>query len=317
MAGAPVAADVTLTVLNYNGRELLPIVLDSIGRQTASGFCVRVLDDASTDSSVEYLAEEWPKVEVVRSQTNLGVTAAMARAIELASTPYVALLNNDLELDPNWLREMLSALEAHPEAGSADCKMLNFNDREKLDGAGDIVGRNGYPRRRGQLERDRGQYDTPGEVFSATGGAALYRRAAFERVGPFDVDLGAYYEDVDWGFRARLLGMTARYVPQAIAYHVGSATTGRDPGRYAELIVRNQVTVLVKNFPSPLLLRFFPRMVFFQVKWLAFDVRQGVARAHVRGLAAALRELPRTLAKRRAIQRSRTATARDLTRALS
>lgn len=308
------ADDATLAVLNYNGRELLPIVLTSIFNQTATGFRVHVLDDASTDDSLAYMAEHWPQVKVLTSQTNLGISASMARAIASAETPYVAVLNNDLELDPRWLVEMRATLERHPEAAAVDGKMLNYHRREVLDGAGDLMARNGYPRRRGQGELDTGQYDEPCEVFSATGGAALFRRAAFDLVGPFDSDLGAYYEDVDWGFRARLRGMTVRYAPTAICYHVGSATTSRDPGRYAALIVRNQMIVVLKNFPGALLLRFLPRLVFFECKWAAFNALHGLGRAHLKGQLAAARALPETLCKRRAIQRSRRVSLRELER---
>ncbi len=311
------ASDVTLAILNYNGRQLLPVVLDSIRAQTVNGFQVHVLDDASTDDSLAYLAEHWPDVRVIRSETNRGISAAMARAVTTAQTPYVAVLNNDLELDPRWVQEMRSTLEQHPEAAAADGKMLNFGRREELDGAGDLMARNGYPRRRGQRERDEGQYDEPCEVFSATGGAALFRREAFDVVGLFDSDLGAYYEDVDWGFRARLRGMSVRYAPTAVCYHMGSATTSNDPGRYAALIIRNQIIVVLKDFPARLLVRHLPRIVFFELKWAMFNALHGLGGAHARGVAAAIRALPTTLRKRWAIQGARTAPIADLERALS
>src|SRR3712207_3403668 len=99
------ASDVTIAVLNYNGRQLLEVVLPSIFGQTAAGFRVHVIDDGSSDDSLEYLEREWPQAIVLRNPGNLGVTASMARAIETAETPYVALLNNDLELDPRWVEE--------------------------------------------------------------------------------------------------------------------------------------------------------------------------------------------------------------------
>lgn len=309
MSAPPNADDVTLAILNYNGRELLPVVLDSIAAQTATGFRVNVLDDASGDDSLAYLAECWPQVNVLASARNMGISASMARAVATAQSVYVAVLNNDIELDPYWVEQMRATIERHPEAAAVDGKMLSFHERNRIDGVGDEMGRNGYARRRGQGQLDRGQYDVPCEVFSATGGAALFRRRAFEQVGPFDGDLGAYYEDVDWGFRARLAGMSVRYAPGAVSYHVGSATTSRKADRYASLIVRNQVTVAVKNFPGALLLRHAPRMVFFELKWFAFETLQGHGRAHARGLLQALRALPSTLRKRRAVQRSRVASA--------
>lgn len=311
------ASEVTFAILNYNGRELLPVVLSSIFRQSVEGYDVVVLDDASSDDSLAYLAAEWPQVRVDASPQNMGISASMARAVRGARRPYLALLNNDLELDPRWLEQMLGAMAEHPHAAATDGKMLSFHERGTLDGAGDEMGRNGYPRRRGGGEPDRGQYEQPEEVFSATGGAALYRREALERVGPFDADLGAYYEDVDWGFRARLLGLCTRYVPTAVCFHMGSATTSRQPGRYASLIVRNQVLVMIKNFPAGLLLLHLPRILLFQVKWFVFNAFHGLGAAHLRGLAQAVRELPATLRKRGAVQRTRTAGLREIDRALS
>src|SRR6267378_5394957 len=97
------AADVTLTVLNYNGRDLLPLIMPSIFRQTVQGFRVHLLDDASSDDSTAYMAKHWPQVDVLPSERNMGVSATMARGVASAHTTYVALLNNDMELDPRWL----------------------------------------------------------------------------------------------------------------------------------------------------------------------------------------------------------------------
>jgi GT2 family glycosyltransferase len=310
------AADVTFVVLNYNGRRFLEVVLPSIARQTLRGFSVKVIDDASTDDSLSYLAEEWPDVGVVRSERNLGVTASMARGIASASTPFVALLNNDLELDERWLEEMLAGLLPRPNAAAVDCKMLGYQDRSQIDGVGDILRRNGYPGRRGQGERDVGQYDEPAEVFSVSGGAALYRREVFDLAGSYDVDFVAYYEDVDWGFRARLKGFAAWTVPSAVAYHMGSASTHREPDAFTHLIVRNQVIVVLKNFPGILLFRCLPRILFFEAKWLVFDIFHGRAGSHVRGLAGAMRMVPGALRKRREIQRARLVSARAIELAL-
>jgi GT2 family glycosyltransferase len=310
---APVA---TLAILNYNGRALLERMLPTVFAQTARDFTVQVLDDGSTDDSLEYLAEHWPGVEVLPAERNAGITASMARAVASARTPYVALLNNDLELDARWLEEMLAAAARHPGAAAFDGKMLQSRRRTHLDGAGDWMEPAGYPRRRGEGEPDRGQYDREEEVFAATGGAALYRRDAFDVVGPFDVDFYAYYEDVDWGFRARLHGLATWYVPTAVSYHLGSATTSQTAGRFAALVIRNQVTMTVKDFPPGLLWRRLPRILFFQAKWLAFDVVHRRGRAHVRGLAQALRALPATLRKRRQVQRARTAGAREIAAAM-
>jgi len=309
------ASDVTLAVMNYNGRAFLEVILPSLAAQTAQGFHLVLVDDGSTDDSLAYVAEHWPGVAVDTSDRgNLGTTHTMARAVARCRTPYLSILNNDLELDPRWLGELMAELEAHPEAAAVDAKMLAFDKRDVIDGVRDLLRRNGYPGRRGQFELDRGQYDEPCEVFSVSGACALYRLSALRDAGSYDTDYFAYYEDVDWGFRARLRSHAQRVVPKAVAYHLGSATQARKPGRYDHLLVRNQIVTVVKNMPGSLLLRWGPRMAFFQLKWLAFDTRHRRGRAHVRGLLGALAALPGALRKRRAIQRGRRASAAEIAR---
>jgi GT2 family glycosyltransferase len=308
--------DVTVAVVNYNGRRFLETLLPSLARQTVRGFAIHVVDDASTDDARAYVERAWPEVRWLAAAENRGITATMARAVESAETEYVAVLNNDVELDPRWLEELLRELEAHPRAASVEGKTLEFGRRTHLDGAGDLMRRNGYPDRRGQGEPDDGRLDAAGEVFAVSGTAALFRRAAFDDVGPYDVDLRAYYEDVDWGFRARLRGWTARYTPRAVAYHMGSATVGRAPGSFTTLIIRNQILVLVKNLPWTLALRWAPRIVWFQVSWLPRNVRAGIGRHHVRALFQVARALPGFLRKRREIQRRRVASSAELARVI-
>ncbi len=141
----------------------------------------------------------------------------MARALNVAvgtaREDLVALLNNDIELDPHWLGEMVAALERHPEASSASCKLLNYWRRDELDGAGDIFTRAGIATRRGHGQRDSGQFDHESDVFAPTAGAALYRASALAQVGPFDESFFAYFEDVDWGCAHSSPGHRCRYVP--------------------------------------------------------------------------------------------------------
>jgi len=300
------AADVTVSILNYNGRDLLEGLLPTVAAQTAQGFRVNVVDNGSTDDSVAWLTREWPRVTVIRIPENIGVTRALNRAVQSAETVYVALLNNDLELEPRWLEQMRGALESDPRCGSADCKLLNFHRRDEIDGAGDLIARTGECCKRGFGEQDRGQFDRPGVILCASGGAALYRRAAFDRVGFFDEDFGAYFEDADWGLRAALCGYACRFVPTAIAFHMGSATTSRDRCAYAHLFSRNSLLMLMKCVPAASLLRLGPLMLAFQLKWLVASAVRGGCGAHLRGWAQALALAPATLRKRREVQRRRT-----------
>jgi GT2 family glycosyltransferase len=308
--------DVTLAIVNYNGRRHLEDLLASVHRQTYADYVVHVVDDCSTDDGREYVEREWPSVHWLGADSNQGISATMARAADGAETEFVAVLNNDLELDERWLEELVAALRARPGAAAVEGKTLEFDRRTHLDGAGDLLRRNGYPDRRGQGRPDDGSFDEGCEIFAASGTAALYRRAAFEDVGSYDADFRGYYEDVDWGFRARLRGWSAWYVPAARAYHKGSASVGREPGPFTSLIIRNQILMLIKDVPWPLALRWGPRIVWFQLLWLPRNWRAGIGRHHLRALAGVARELPRTLRKRRAIQRCRTATAAELARVI-
>jgi GT2 family glycosyltransferase len=282
------------------------VVLPSLRTQTYGDFGVVVVDNGSTDGTAEHVRASYPEVTLVELGSNLGFAAAVNRGIAAAEGEHVAVVNNDLELDPGWLERMVAALRDHPDAGSATGKMLFYDRREVIDGAGDFTSWYAISAPRGRGEMDRGQYDAPEPVFSACGGAALYRRSALEAVGPFDEDFFAYTEDVDWGFRAQLAGWTCRYVPGAVAFHMGGATSARVPNWSRYLFFRNTLSMVAKNWPTAALVRNAPRLVLFFAKSVVASIRGRWFLALARGTRDALRQLPRTLGKRRAVQRNRT-----------
>jgi GT2 family glycosyltransferase len=309
--------NVTAAVLNYNGRNLLEVILPSLARQTLQTLEVVVVDNGSTDDSVKWLRSNWPSVEVISLLKNVGVTAALNVCLQAGSSEYVALLNNDMELDPDCLGELARALTEHPDAGVAAAKLIDFYSREIIDGAGDVYEWSGEANRRGQSLRDTGQYDEPQAVFGACGGAALYRRSALQTVGGFDEQLFAIYEDVDWSFRAQLLGYSCRYVPSAVAYHMGSATLGRGLSDFALYQNwRNGIWVLVKNYPFAALLRYSHRFLFSQAHNLVWSIQTGRVRIFLRVWRDALRGMPAVLRKRYRVQRSRTVGLRELERVI-
>ena len=296
----------TAVVLTLDGRELLANMLPTLVAQDYEGLRIVVLDDGSSDGTAEWLRAEWPQVEVVVNESNIGIARSFNRAIELArGTDYLALLNNDLELAPDYVSRLVAALEAHPEAASANGKMRNFHDPTLLDGAGDLFMWSSIATRRGWQEPDRGQYEEADEVFSACGGAAVYRMAAFDDVGGFDEDFYAYLEDIDWGFRAQLRGWRARYVPEAEVLHVGGATTNRNKQFFARFQQRNIILVIIKNYPVRRMLSRLPWIAMQHGVWMAKSIRAGFGRAHLSAWADVVRMLPATLRKRRAIQRGK------------
>jgi len=303
-------------VPSWNGREHLAVLLPSLAAQTFSDFETIVVDNGSADGTVSWLAREWPSVVVVALADNQGFAGPVNRGIARARGEYVALVNNDIELEPGFLSALVETLEAAPRAASAASRMVVFSDRERMDGAGDQLYWSGNAFARGRGE-PVGGWAAPSEAFSACGGAALYRRAAFDAVGVFDEDFFAYQEDVDWGFRARLAGWTCVYEPRAIAFHVGGATTQSKAAAHPlvyRLNRRNGLVMVLKDYPRSCLVRYGHLVAWGVVLGLAGSVRVGMLRVHLAAFGDVLRGLPRTLRKRRAIQRARAVSRSELER---
>jgi GT2 family glycosyltransferase len=309
---------VTAAVLNFNGRALMEIILPSLAAQTYTDVKLIVVDNASTDDSRAYLAEAWPSVKVVSvGPHNIGVAGALNVAVASATGALLALLNNDVELDPRWLEEAVAAIDADAAAGMVATTMRNYYRREELDGAGDVFTRFGAGGKRGHGELDRGQYDEADEVLAPSGGAGLYRISALREVGAFDQWLQAYYEDVDWGLRAQARGYRCRYAPAAIAYHMeGRTTGGRANPRYHALQRRNTIAILVENVPARFIVRNLDRVVYHQLVELAWSARSRLMIAHLRGLAGVVVALPHLLRERRRRAAARTLSAGDYCRAI-
>jgi GT2 family glycosyltransferase len=302
-----VPARATVVIPNWNGERLLDLCLRSLRNQSFQDFETVVVDNDSTDDSLGFLEREFPEVNVVSLEENTGFAAAVNSGIEASDTEFVVLLNNDTEQDERWLEELVGAADARADASLFASKLVDFHDRRLLDGAGDALRRSGLPYRIGHRELDRGQYERETFVFSACAAAALYRRALFEEIGPFDEDFFAYCEDGDVSFRAQLAGYRCLYIPGAIVYHVGSASTGgkRSPTA-TRLGTQNGINLLVKNLPRALVWRNLPSLLAGQLsRVVVTSFSSAGLRAHLGGLAGAWRLLPRMLEKRKKIQNRR------------
>jgi GT2 family glycosyltransferase len=295
---------IDVIIPNYNGAALLPTCLDSLRAQTRRDFVATVVDDGSSDGSLALLAQSYPEVRIIARPHNQGLAAVVNAGIAATSAPFLVLLNNDTEAEPQWLDQLVGALERRPQYAFAASKLLLFDRRDHIHSAGDYYQVTGEPGSRGVWDHDDGQYDVVSEVFGPCAGAAAYRRSALEALAEdgkvFDEDLVMYCEDVDLNLRARRSGMRTIFVPTAVVYHKLSATGGGALASY--YCGRNFALVWAKNMPAPLARRHWPDLLRSQLGFVMQSLghlREPAARARLRGQLAALRSLPRFLAKRR------------------
>lgn len=285
---------VALVIPNWNGREWLPACLAAVAAQRHAPDRLIVVDNGSSDGSLDYLAAEHPDVRVIALGENTGFAHAANVGWRAADTDHVALINTDVVLAPDWLARMLAAADADPATGAVACKMVSLQDPGRVYDAGDILRRDGACEQRGRFMADDGRFDAPGEVFAACAGAAVYRRAALEAVGGFDERYFAYLEDVDLGLRLRLAGWGCRYQP-VVARHAGEGSSHQLPGGHHRLVTRNTVLLVAKFFP----LRWLPLVAYRQLGWAWHAAREHRLRSHLAALSSALPRLPAALRARR------------------
>jgi GT2 family glycosyltransferase len=297
---------VSIIIPNWNGIEHLPVCLNALRAQTYPHLEVVLVDNGSTDGSQVWVAEQYPEVQLLALDTNLGLTGGNNAGFRQAKGKVLISLNNDTEADPDFVESLVIALLERPEAGMAAAKMMLFDQRDTIHSAGDGYGADGIPFNRGVWQQDSGQFDEPGWIFGGCGGAVAYRRALLDQVGMFDESFFMYCEDVDLNWRAQLAGWGCWYTPQAVVYHKLSATGGGPIASY--YTGRNTLWVVAKNFPGALLRRHWRRVLGsqWQVSRDALRAWRGeAARARLRGQIAGLLGWPKMLSQRKNIQANR------------
>ena len=306
MSNSPPTTLFSVVIPNWNGAHHLPGCLDALHAQTYPHLEVIVVDNASTDDSRDLLANRYPDVKLIALPENRGFTGACNTGMEAARGDFVALLNNDTEVDPGWIAAVVSAFERHPEAGLVASKMLLFDQRDRFHTAGDQYRIDGRLVNRGVWEYDHGQYDQEDYVFSACGGSSAYRRDMLDEIGLLDDDFFFSCEDMDLAWRAQLAGYRCIYAPDAVVYHHLAATGGGVTASFYD--GRNMIWILIKDYPAALWRKHGLLILRAQLAlaWEALRAWRGAAaRARLRGMLAALVGIPKMLRKRRGIQRSR------------
>jgi GT2 family glycosyltransferase len=299
----------SVIIPNWNGLALLRPCLDSLAVQSLSPLDgsseVIVVDNGSRDGSVDAVRAEYSWVRVLALSENLGYAGGCNAGIEIALGEILVMLNNDTEAEPDWLANLLAALDAHPEAGIAASRMMLYDRRDTLHSAGDFVRVDGTADSRGVWQPYGPPWDQPAWVFGGCGGAMAIRRAVLDAVvldavGPFEARYFMYLEDVDLNWRAQLAGWRCIYTPDAVVYHHLSATGGGVLASY--YVGRNTLWTIARNYPDDLY-RVHRRAIWRTQGAIAIDAlhnrRGAAARARLRGQLAALVRWPAWRAERR------------------
>jgi GT2 family glycosyltransferase len=247
--GAP---EITVVVVNYNSGVYLKDCIASLARQTHRDFEVIVVDNASTDGSLERIAEKPERLTVLKQADNLGFAAGNNVGARAGRGRWLALLNPDAEANRDWLEALTRAVKAHPDHRVVASLQFGLRDTSKLDGAGDNYLAYGYAWR-GGFGHKASQAPGEGTCFAPCGAAALYPRDVFLDAGGFDERYFCYHEDVDLGFRLRLLGERCQFAPTARVKHAGSGISGRSSYFAVFHGVRNGVWTYWKNMPGSLM----------------------------------------------------------------
>ncbi|HEX3886285.1 MAG TPA: glycosyltransferase family 2 protein [Phenylobacterium sp.] len=311
------APEITVIVVVYESGPTLAECLAAMRAQTFTGYELVLVDNASSDRTAQAAAKADPTIRLIENATNLGFAAAVNQGARAAKSRWLVLLNPDAFADPDWLAALAAAARVNPHVHCFTSRQLMAEDPSRLDGLGDVMALAGYPFRGGYTHPNPGVLE-PGWVFSACGGAMMIARELFLAVGGFDERLFCYCEDVDLGYRLRLIGEPTLLVPDAVVRHVGSASTG---GRRSDFAVfhgtRNRFWVFVKDTPAVLFWLTLPLHILATLVLFARHATRGEVATPIKGLAAGIRHVGVALEARREAQATRTASSWEIARAMT
>lgn len=310
-------ATIAVIIVNWNSWPLLARCLQALAAQTCQDFSVTIIDNASSEAMPDQLLAVCPRANLVHNNRNTGFAAANNLAVQQHSgnSEWIALLNPDAFPEPDWLAQLMSAIQAHPDCAVFASRQLDAANPSQLDGDGDVYHISGRAWRAGHSYHVPAHSPAVRAAFSPCAAAGLYRRNAFCEVGGFDEDFFCYFEDVDLGFRLQLAGYRCLLISDAVVHHLGASTTG---GPHSDFALynghRNLVWTYVKNMPGLLFWLFLLlHLALNLVTVMHYGHRPGVI---LRAKRDALFGLPKMWRKRQQIQKSRVASIGDIWRVL-
>lgn len=281
---------VAVAILNWNGADMLSKFLPSVVRFSAGDDIeVCVADNGSMDNSVEVVSRDFPSVKLIRLEKNYGFADGYNRVVAMLDAEYVVLLNSDVEVTEGWIDPIIEFMDNNSDVAACQPKILGYNNKsyfEYAGASGGFIDKYGYPFCRGRIfdsvEEDKGQYDSPMEVFWASGAAMFVKRKVYLEAGGLDSSFFAHMEEIDLCWRLSSRGYRIMCIPQSKVYHVGGATLKKENPRKTYLNFRNNLLMLYKNLPSTELgrvmsVRFFLDYIAILVFILKMDMKNAKA----------------------------------------
>jgi len=293
---------VSVIIVNWNGRHLLARCLESVFNQTFTDIEVILVDNGSTDDSAAYIDSEFPRVRLISLSKNRGFTGGNNEGFRQSNGSFIVLLNNDAALKNDWLEYMLSVMESDAGMGSCASKIM-IDGTDMLDSAGDIFTTAFTGTKLGELQKES-NYTKSRAVSGPCAAAAIYRRTMLEQIGFFDEDFFLNHEDTDLNMRAWFAGWRCQFVPAAVAYHKVSSSIGELSDTSVYYFSRNSLWVWAKNVPLPLMLRFLPQRILYELNsFVNFCLVHGKWLPYMRGKWDAVRGLPTMFRKRKELSK--------------
>ena len=249
---------VAVVILNYNGKKFLEQFLPNVIANCDPNLAeIVVADNASTDESVAFMRERFPEIRLIENGSNGGFATGYNLALRQIEAQYYVLLNSDIEVAPHWIEPVIEMMDNDPQIAACQPKILSYYHKEHFEYAGasgGFIDKYGYPFCRGRvfqnLEKDEHQYDTPMEVFWATGACMFVRADLYHQLGGLDDSFFAHMEEIDLCWRLKNAGFKVYCCPQSWVFHIGGGTLPKNSPRKTYLNFRNNLSLLVKNLPK-------------------------------------------------------------------
>lgn len=281
---------VSVVTPNYNGERFLKTFMDSLNEDSEYIGEVIIVDNGSTDGSIDYLKNNrfnFPLV-LIENKENLGFSPAVNQGILKAKHDLIFSINNDTEIKKGSIKALADLISSSDDIFSVQAKMLQYTNKELIDDVGDEYNLLAWTKKTGENHKSS-DYVEVKDIFSSCAGAAMYKKSVLNEIGMFDDNFFAYMEDVDLAIRSRIYGYRNLLCPQAIVYHIGSATSGSRHNDFkVKLAARNNVWVVYKNLPIPLkILNFIFLFLGFLIKYIFF-LKKGFGSTYLAGIKEGL-----------------------------